>query len=94
MQDLLAPTFRGKLDKDLYEAIFELSVFFKYLYSKSLNIAMLEKLEQNIAITLCKLERVFLPPFFDVMVHLIINLATEAKLTGPVQYRWIYPFER
>ena len=94
MQDLLASTFCGKLDKNVYEALVELSVFFKYLCSKSLNIATLEKLEQNIVITLCKLERVFLPSFFDIMVHLTIHLATEAKLAGPVQYRWMYPFER
>ena len=94
MQDLLAPTFRGKLDKDVYEALVKLSVSFKYLCTKSLNVTMLEKLEQNITITLCKLERVFLPLLFDIMVHLTIHLASEAKLAGPVQYRWMYPFER
>jgi len=45
MQDLLALTFCGKLDKDVYEALVELSVFFKYLCFKSLNVAILEKLE-------------------------------------------------
>lgn len=28
------------------------------------------------------------------MVHLTIHLAREASLCGPVQYRWMYPFER
>ncbi|WCJ25500.1 hypothetical protein M5689_007379 [Euphorbia peplus] len=28
------------------------------------------------------------------MVHLAVHLATEAKLAGPVQYRWMYPIER
>ena len=46
------------MNKNVYEALVELSVFFKYLCSKSLNIATLEKLEQNIVITLYKLERV------------------------------------
>ncbi|KAI0494556.1 hypothetical protein KFK09_024694 [Dendrobium nobile] len=27
------------------------------------------------------------------MVHLLIHLAEEVKLGGPVQYRWMYPFE-
>ncbi|XP_060202854.1 uncharacterized protein LOC132631278 [Lycium barbarum] len=44
--------------------------------------------------TICKLERVFLPTFFDVMIHLAIHLANEAKLAGPVQYRWMYYIER
>ncbi|KAK3218819.1 hypothetical protein Dsin_012789 [Dipteronia sinensis] len=28
------------------------------------------------------------------MVHLPIHLADEAKVVGPVQYRWMYPIER
>jgi len=51
-------------------------------------------MEKNIAVMLCKLERIFIPAFFDVMVHLAVHLATEAKLVGLVMYRWMYPFER
>ncbi|RVW42210.1 hypothetical protein CK203_108057 [Vitis vinifera] len=32
--------------------------------------------------------------FLDVMVHLMVHLPREAKLAGPVSYRWMYPFER
>ncbi|WVZ05847.1 hypothetical protein V8G54_019193 [Vigna mungo] len=28
------------------------------------------------------------------MVHLIVHLVEDAKLGGPVQYRWMYPIER
>lgn len=28
------------------------------------------------------------------MEHLPIHLPREAELGGPVQYRWMYPFER
>jgi len=28
------------------------------------------------------------------MEHLPIHLSWEAALGGPVQYRWMYPFER
>nr|GMD48734.1 uncharacterized protein LOC109185082 [Ipomoea batatas] len=31
---------------------------------------------------------------FDCMEHLPVHLANEARLGGPVQYRWMYPFER
>ncbi|WVZ16156.1 hypothetical protein V8G54_009138 [Vigna mungo] len=34
------------------------------------------------------------PSFFDSMEHLPIHLPYEARLGGPVQYRWMYPFER
>ena len=59
-----------------------------------LKIDQLEHLENDIIVTLCKLERIFPPSFFDVMVHLPIHLASEAKIAGPVQYRWMYPIER
>nr|KYP57244.1 hypothetical protein KK1_003502 [Cajanus cajan] len=54
---------------------------------------MLSLLISSIAMTLCKLERIFLPSFFEVMVHLPIHLANEARLGGPVQYWWMYPVE-
>ena len=38
MQDLLARAFRGKLDKDVYEAFVKLSLFFEHLCSKSLKV--------------------------------------------------------
>ncbi|KAL0445967.1 UNVERIFIED_CONTAM: hypothetical protein Slati_1724600 [Sesamum latifolium] len=28
------------------------------------------------------------------MAHLIVHLLYEAHVGGPVQYRWMYPFER
>ena len=42
----------------------------------------------------CKLEMIFPPAFFDIMVHLVIHLYDEAIMGGPVQMRWMYPFER
>jgi len=44
--------------------------------------------------TLCKLEKMFSPAFFDVMVHLAVHLPDEALLRGPVQLGWMYPVER
>ena len=54
----------------------------------------MKELENKIVVILCKLERIFPPAFFDVMVHLAIHLPREAMLAGPVQYRWMYPIER
>ena len=28
------------------------------------------------------------------MIHLMMHFPREAKLAGPVSYRWMYPFER
>ena len=51
-------------------------------------------LKQNIVLILGNLEKMFPPSFFDVMEHLAIHLPHEAELGEPVQYRWMYPFER
>ncbi|XP_019225907.1 PREDICTED: uncharacterized protein LOC109207443 [Nicotiana attenuata] len=54
----------------------------------------LKLLEEKISETLSTMEKLFLPVFFTVMIHLVIHLATEAKHAGPVHYRWMYPIER
>ena len=79
---------------DVCDPLVELSLFFGDLCSKELTVADLVRLQNSIAVTLCKMEHIFPPSFFDVMVHLSIHLANEAKLGGHVQYRWMYPIER
>ena len=74
--------------------LIDLSCYFREVCSKVLQVEDLEKLESRIAMTLCELEKIFPPSFFTVMVHLVIHLATEAKIAGPVHYRWMYPIER
>jgi hypothetical protein len=41
-----------------------------------------------------KLEKIFLPTFFDIIAHLIVHLPREAELPRPVQYHWMYPMEK
>ncbi|XP_020965106.1 uncharacterized protein LOC107614363 isoform X1 [Arachis ipaensis] len=93
MQCLLPTAFR-ELPTNIWKPLTELSQFFKDLCSTTLKVHDLEVMEQNIPIILCKLERIFPPGFFNVMEHLPIHLAYEARVCGPVQYRWMYPFER
>jgi hypothetical protein len=47
----------------------------------------MEKLEQQIPVFVCKLEKRFPPGFFNPMQHLLVHLPYEAKVGGPVQYR-------
>ncbi|XP_058005383.1 uncharacterized protein LOC131181354 [Hevea brasiliensis] len=91
---ILPLAIRGLLPKVVYEPLVELSLFFTHLGAKSLKVDVLEQLEKQILITLCKLERIFPPLFFDIMVHLPMHLANEAKIGGPVEYHWMYPIER
>jgi hypothetical protein len=55
---------------------------------------MMQKLENEIPVILCKMEKNFPPGFFNPMQYLLIHLPYEAKVDGPVQYRWMYHIER
>jgi predicted transcriptional regulator YdeE len=55
---------------------------------------MMETLQKEILALLCKVEKIFPPGWFNPMQHLLIHLLYEGKVGGPVQYRWMYPFER
>ncbi|XP_012828525.1 PREDICTED: uncharacterized protein LOC105949753 [Erythranthe guttata] len=94
LQRLLPVGLRGYLHKDVLDVITELASFFRQLCSRKLNIAVLDDLENKIPVILSKLEMIFPPAFFDVMIHLAVHLAQEAKMGGPVHYRWMYPIER
>jgi lipoprotein NlpI len=54
----------------------------------------MEQLEKEAPVLLCKLEKIFPPGFFNPMQHLFIHLPYEAKVGGPVQYRWMFHIER
>ena len=87
MHQLLPLSIHGVLHKNVSGGIIELCNFFKQLYSKVLSTNQLQRLKNDIIITLCKLERLFPPSFFDIMMHLPMHLENEAKIVGPVQYR-------
>ncbi|GLU22231.1 hypothetical protein SLE2022_383210 [Rubroshorea leprosula] len=75
-----------------------MSNFFRALTTLIIQVSNMKMWEEKIVETICKLEKVFLPvflpAFFDSMEHLAIHLPYEAKVGGPVQFRWMYPFER
>jgi len=93
-QKLLPIAVRNILPEEVIIPLIQLSRFFNAICSKELTIEELEKLTVSIRETLCRLEMVFPPAFFDIMMHLPVHLAEEAKLGGPVCYRWMYPIER
>jgi hypothetical protein len=94
IQRLLPTVFRPYLPRPLWEALIELPVFFRDICTTNLNVQHMELMQMNIIEIICKLERIFPPSFFNSMKHLTIHLPYEAKVGGPVQYRWMYPFER
>ena len=94
MQDLLPITLRAAKDSDVIDLVCALSAFFKELCSKELSVEKLDDIGAIVVITLCKMEKMFPLNFFTVMVHLIVHLTEEAKLGGPVFYKWMYPIEK
>ena len=94
MQQFLPITIRGSLPKKVTSTLIDLSCIFRELCSKTLQVKELKQLESRIAVTLCNLESIFPPSFFTIMVHLVTYMAMEAKIAGPIHYRWMYPVER
>jgi hypothetical protein len=94
LQRTIPAGLRGLVRKDVYEAIVELGTFFRELCNRNLRINVVKRLKEEIPLILCKLEKIFPPALFGVMVHLCVHLPDEALLRGPVQYGWMYPIER
>ncbi|GER39830.1 dual-specificity RNA methyltransferase RlmN [Striga asiatica] len=94
LQRIIPTGIRGSLNKEVCDVLAELGHFFQRLCCQKLRKTELEQMKEDIVIILCKLEKIYPPAFFDVMVHLSIHLPNEALLGGPVQFRWMYPIER
>ena len=86
MQQLVPLAVRRALTKDVVKGLIELSNFFKQLCSKVNIVSDLQEVQDRIAITLCHLEKIFPPAFFNIMEHLPIHLVEEAILAGAVQF--------
>ncbi|GJT83967.1 zinc finger, CCHC-type containing protein, partial [Tanacetum coccineum] len=98
MQDILMIALRASMfsrsQTRVMKVTSDLCLFFKGLCNKVLDMRELDKMEHDVVQTLCELEQLFPPSFFTIMVHLTVHLILEAKLGGPVHYRWMYPVER
>ncbi|XP_060210890.1 uncharacterized protein LOC132637885 [Lycium barbarum] len=93
METLLPIAFSG-LPERIWKPMTEISLFFNDLCSSTLREDNLSRMDYNIPVITNKLERILPPGFFDVMEHVAVHLVYEARLGGPVQYRWMYHFER
>lgn len=94
MQKLLPIVCRDLLPKNVADVLIELSNFFQDLCSSNLKYSDLEKMETDIVRIMSKMEVIYFPGFFDPMEHLPLHLATECKLGGPSNFRWMYFVER
>jgi hypothetical protein len=51
---------------------------------------MMQKLEKEISVLVCNMEKIFPLGWFNAMQHLLVHLPWEAKVRGLVQFRWMY----
>ncbi|XP_023752225.2 uncharacterized protein LOC111900576 [Lactuca sativa] len=65
-----------------------------FIDPRTLKVEDMRKAKVDIIAILCKLELIFPPAFFDIMVHLLLHLPDEAIAGGPVCMRWMFPFKR
>jgi hypothetical protein len=86
--------FHGYFDVDLWKIFIELSYFYRQICAKHVSKAMIQKLEKEITVLVCKMEKIFPPVSFNAMQHLLVHLPWEAKVEGPMQFRWMYSQER
>lgn len=94
IERLLPVALRGFIPEKEWKDLSELSFFYRQLCAKEIDKEQMHRLEKEIVVLLCKLEKMFPPGFFNSMQHLILHLPYEARVGGPVQFRWMYPFER
>ncbi|CAL2229710.1 unnamed protein product [Prunus armeniaca] len=74
MQQLLPVAIRSVLEKPAMYAITRLCFFFNAICAKTDDVSKLDKLEEDVVVTLCLLEKYFPSSFFDIMVHLVVHL--------------------
>jgi hypothetical protein len=77
MERLLPVMFRGYLDDVVWMVLVELSYFYKYLCAKEIMIETMEKLENEIPVLLCKMEK---------------NISSRFFQSNPMQLKWVVMF--
>ncbi|KAL2474434.1 Transposon protein [Abeliophyllum distichum] len=80
MQRLLPVGCQAFLNKTISSTITKLCTFFKKLCARLIKVNDMVNAQQQLILILCKLERIFPPAFFDIMIHLMMHLPEEAIL--------------
>ncbi|GJU39152.1 putative transposon, En/Spm-like protein [Tanacetum coccineum] len=94
MQEFFPIAIRSIMHPPTRYAIIRFCFFFKLICSKEIILQELDKMQAELVVTLCLLEKFFPPSFFDIMIHLTVHLTREVKLCGSICFRWMYPFKR
>jgi hypothetical protein len=86
--------FRDYFNTNLWKIFAELRYIYRQICAEQVSKVMMQKLDKEISVLVCKIEKIFLPGWFNAMQHLLVHLPWEAKAEKPTQYRWMYSQER
>ena len=70
------------------------SRLFRVITAKVVDVNQKVVMLEDVAETICLLEKELPPSVFVIMMHLPVHLVEELYICGPVHTRWMYPFER
>ena len=94
MQQILPLCVRNIENQELASAIIRLSRVFQRVCDKVISKDSKNQLLEDVAETMVLLEKQLPPTAFNIMLHLPYHIVQETFICGPVQNRWMYPFER
>ena len=94
LQQLFPIVIRSMLPKHVRYVITRLCIFFNLVCNNVVDVQQLKKLEEDIMVTVCLLQKYFPPSFFTITMYLTVHIAREVKLCGFVYLRCMYSFER
>jgi hypothetical protein len=94
IERIMPAMFCGYFKADLWKMLAELNCFYRQICTKQVSKAMMQRLEKEIIVLVCKMETIFHPGWFNVMQHLLVHLPWEASVERHVQFRWMYSQER
>jgi hypothetical protein len=94
IERLVSVIFRGYVSDVVWKTLAKVSYFYRQLCAKEIRRDVMEQLENEAPVLLCKLEKIFPLGFFNPMQHLFIHLPYEAKVGGPVYYMGMFHIER
>jgi hypothetical protein len=84
IERLMPVMFCGYFKSDLWKIFAELSYFYKLICAKQISKVMMQRLEKEIAVLVCKMETVFPLGWFNAMQYLLMRLPWEARVGGHV----------
>jgi hypothetical protein len=80
----------GYFNDDMWKIFAKLSYFYMQIYAKQVSKVMMQKLEKEIMILVCKMEKIFLTGWFNAIQYLLVHLPWGTRVGRPMKFKWMY----